>query len=505
MTFSIYTGTVTQASVLNIIGATCVDLSEVLNKLPDNVNKEINPEDIRDSVLTAYSTVAFKETVASNSNISYIGIDNGNTDYVNKDVKSKIFIGKRAYSGTYSYSPSYDILTSDILTSDSDIILYNTKIDTVSNNKTQIKILSGTNSSLYTTSPYIQSQVVLNGTYSTLSLDLVNMSPYGDTASVMSFNSEYGTVSVNDIVFPSISDSLTSVTDGKLLQWYNGSLVWGDLTFSATDYVGVTGSQLDIFGSSVNVNDYSLEFTDSSPCPIEFGDIKMGETFNSVSIAEMLRRLIYDYLPPLCSLEILPPYNTGCVEVGSAPSVKLQYSITKRSLPTNTAILSYMIPSNYSPITDLGSKTITGSASGVVITPVTSATTSFSILVSDGTQSATAVCNLVGVYPYFYGFSSLSTITTTGLLSLTKVVETVSDKYLDIYGSGNLYFIYDSDYPDISNIYDEVGNTISASFSLSTAVLSSPTGLWASKEFKVYQWNGVSQIGPPSVSYHFQY
>ena len=95
----------------------------------------------------------------------------------------------------------------------------------------------------------------------------------------------------------------------------------------------------------------------------------------------MLRRIVYPYLPPTCNLSIQPPYSSGYVEVGSAPSVKLDYQITKRSLPTTTTIFSYMIPSSYPAITNSGQTVISGSVSGVIITPVTSATTSFTITV----------------------------------------------------------------------------------------------------------------------------
>lgn len=502
MTFSIYIGTSTEASNYDIIGATAADFTTVMDILHDNIDKEINPKDIRDAVLTAWSSSAFKPTVASHSTISYIGIDNANTDQLNKDVKSKIYIGKRYYTGTNS---NHDVMTSDLLNSDADIFFYNTKKDTVSNNKTRIGILAGTSSSLFTNSPYIQSQVITVGTYSSLSLDIVNPTLVGGTATVISLISSYGEVSVNNIPFPTPQQSGLSASDGRVLSWDSGKLGWSDITFNATNYIGVTGSPINISGTPVNVNGYPFEFTESLPCPIEIGDIKFGETFNSVSIVEMLRRIAYPYLPPLCTLSILPPYSSGYVEIGTSPQVKLAYTINKRSLPTLTTVLSYMIPSSYPAILNPGQVTISGSASGVAVTPITSVTSSFAITVTDGTQSNSANATLKGVYPYFYGFSSLSIMTTAGLASLTKTIEPETDKSIDVFGSGNLYFIYDNDYPVLSGIYDENNNIISSSFSTSLLTLSSPTGLWASKQFRVYQWDGVPLIGPPSVTYQFKY
>jgi hypothetical protein len=512
-TYSINTGTSTQTMTYDIIGATAIDLSPVLNILKDNTDKEINPKDIRDAILTSFSNSAFKQTLASQSTISYIGVDNLNPDYTSKDVKSKVFFGKRAFSGTYSYSHTHDLMTSGLLNSNVDVFLYNTKRDTVSNSRTRIAILSGTNSSLYTNSPYLQSQVITTGTNSSLSLDIINPTLTGGTFSVINFNSDFGTVSINNITFPRPQESygfvpgLTAASDGRVLKWNNGVLGWDDILLPDSNYIGATGTPTNIYGSTINVNGYPFEFTDTDQCTFAIGDIQLGETFNSVSIVEMLRRMVYDYLPPTCSLSILPPYSSGYVEVGSTPLIKLAYTINKRSLPTQTSIFSYMIPSTYPAITNDGQVTISGSVSGVVITPITSATTSFTLTVSDGTQSNSAVTTVTGIYPYFYGFSSLSTMTTAGLASLTKLVESKGDKNVDVTGSGNFYFIYDSSYPVLSAIYNELGNTISsASFSSPTILtLSSPTGLWASKQFRVYQYNGVPQIGPPSVNYQFKY
>lgn len=511
-TYSINTGTSTETMTYNIIGATAIDLSPVLDILKDNSNKEINPKDIRDAVLTSFSNSAFKQTLASQSTISYIGVDTVNPNYLNKDVKKKVYFGKRAFSQLNSYSYTDDIMTSSLLNSDTDIFLYNTKKDTVSNNRTKIAILAGTNSSLYTNSPYLQSQIITVGTYSSLSLDIVNPTLTGVTYTVINFNSDSGTVSFNNIAFPSPQSSyglipgLTAAGNDRVLKWNNGILGWDDILLPDTSYIGVTGSAINIYGSPVNVNGYPLEFTDSRQCTVAIGDIQLGETFNSVSIVEMLRRMVYDYLPPTCSLSVLPPYSSGYVEVGSTPLIKLGYTINKKSLPTQTSIFSYMIPSSYPPITTNGQVSVSGTVNGVVITPISSATTSFTITVNDGTQSNSSSTTVTGIYPYFYGFSSLTTMTTAGLVALTKLVEPQGIKNIDVIGNGNLYFIYDSNYPLLSAIYNEFGNTISGSFSSPTILtLSSPTGLWASKQFRVYQYNGVPQIGPPSINYQFKY
>ncbi len=506
MTFSINIGSSTEAYNYNLIGLTSSNLSDLLFVLKDNDAKEISPKDIRDTILTLYSSSVFKETTSTYSATSYIGIDTLNPTASNNDYKNKVLIGKRSFSGTYSYNDSQDIMSSSLLNSDVDIFLYNTKLDSVSNSRTRVAILSGTNSSLFISAPYFQSQVVQGQDFS---FDIINPSVLSGTSTSINIQSDTGTVSINDIIFPTIIESVnyhgSTPSNGKVLSWNNGKLEWSDLIFSGTNFIGNTGSSTNIVGSPVSVNGYSLELTDSRYCPISIGDVAIGTTFSNYPISELLRRMVYPYLPPFCSISVLPPFSTGYVEVGTSPIIQLSFIIEKRTLPTNTASLLNMIPSSYVPITNPSYTTVTGVSNGVLITPVMSTTTNFEVSVSDGTQTSTASTSITGIYPYFYGFSNLPFMTTAGLSTLTKIVEPQSNKDIDITGIGNLYFIYDSDYPVLSNVFDEVGNTISNSFTSSILTLSSPTGLWASKQFRVYQYNGTPQIGPPSVTYRFEY
>ena len=500
-TFSLNIGLSTEATTYNLIGATAVDLSQVLTVLEDNTSKQINPKDLRDVFLTTAANSIFTQTKVLTD--SYIGIDT--SDPLNGDLKNKIFFGKRSFSGTSSYSPYHDIMSTSLLNSDVDIFLYNTKRDSISNGRTKVSILSGTKSSLYSAAPYLQAQII--SSTSSLSFDIINPS---NTGGNINLTSDYGSVSVNNIVFPTISDSanltpgLTGAFDGKILVWNNGNYVWDDITLPSMSSIGVTGSPININGGPINVNGYPIEFTDSRPCTVSIGDIQMGETFSLVEMSEMLRRIVYSYLPPISSVSVLPPYSSGYVEVGTSPLIKLNYIITKRTYPTNITSLSNMVPSSYPPISTTGTTVVSGTASGIVISPVSNTTTYFAATVGDGTQSNTSTASISGIYPYFYGFSALSTMNTAGLSGLTKLVEPLGDKTIDITGSGNLYFIYDSNYPDLYEVIDNIFTSIT--FSIPTlTILSSPSGLWASKQFKVYKWTGIPQVGPPSVNYQFKY
>ena len=72
------------------------DINSVLLDLPDNTQKMISPKDVRDAFLTSWSSSAFKQTIG-NAGIEYIGIDSGNPS--DRDIKQKIYIGKRNYAG----------------------------------------------------------------------------------------------------------------------------------------------------------------------------------------------------------------------------------------------------------------------------------------------------------------------------------------------------------------------------------------------------------------------
>jgi hypothetical protein len=495
-TYSINTGTKTESIRYPLVSFSDVDF--ILDKLIDNEVKLINPWDLRDTILSLHSSSGFKVTVATPSNREYIGLDN--IDPSDRDVKKTIYIGKRAYSGTYSYSNTHDILsTFSFSSSDVDVYFFNTKRDTLSQNITKISILAGTALSLFSQSPYIKTQLLSSTT--SVSFDFINTSPSGN----IYIDSTSGTVSINNINFPTKDISAASASNGQTFFWQDGQLIWDDITYGNINSIGITGSELKIFGSPVNVNGYSLEFDDSRWMPLKFNDLIPGTNFSSESITDVVKKLIYVYLKPLCSVSILPPYDKGYAEVGSSPVPQIQFTITKRTLPTSTTTLSGMLPSTYPPITTLAQSTQTGISTGILITPILPVVTTYSVIVSDGTQSSTASTSIQGVYPYFYGFSSLSSMTTIGLSSLTKIIEGKSNKTIPVIGSGNFYFIYDYNYGTLSNIYDWLGNTMSASFSRTNLVLSSPTGLWAAKQFYVYKWSNVSQIGPPSYNFLFKH
>jgi hypothetical protein len=528
-TFSLNIGLITEASSspLHIQN----NFDDILLLLKDNDTKLIDPKDLRDAVLSIYSSIPFKQTstqsiFVTDNNRSYIGLDA--VDPTDRDIKRKIFIGKRANSGTFSYNGSYDIMNSTLLSNDIDIFLYNTKLDTIDNTITRVSILSGKNNGLYSISPFIQSQLVsgvfvpstptsgsgVNGglgggllqdlanlTTESLTLDFVTK--VGQVNFTNGYDYSSGSFSINYLPWPSIEYSNTSASDSTTLVWRgttsSGYLSWEQLTLTSMNTIGTSGQILSIFGTPVNVNGYSLELNDSRYMPISLGGIPMGTTFDNVPIVDVLRRILYPYLGPLCSITIDSNYS----EVGVPIDPVLTYIIRKRTNPTLPINLVNMNPGSLLPITSPIPTLVTGTALGIIPNSLTSTEVIFSVIVSDGIRTATASTFIKGIYPYFYGIVSSTTPSTILLNNLSKKIEYLGEKIVSVSGAGDFYFMFDSDYPDLVQVIDDVGNDVTSRFGTPTIqTRQDPVGYWTSKTYKVYKWTMSTPI-PTPVNYKF--
>lgn len=460
------------------------------NSLIDNVSKSLQPKNLRDSILSLWDLPTFKLTTASGSNIKYIGIDSG-TSSSNVEVKKKILFGKRDYKNIETIK--------DLLLTDTDIFFYNTKDDNDLQYKTKLTLLSGDSPNLY--QPSITSKYV-QGKTASLYLDILNQDDihilsrsYDIKNNTITTDNNLGsTVSVNNIIFPSYGTNSTSNIDGKYLMLKNGVMTW---TNSATSslFLGVTGSELNIYSDTSTLNGFPLDFTDPRMTPYDLGGIVMGSTFSKDSLSEVLNRIIYNNTPPKSYLSM----NGGVYhEVGTSPDINFNYKIQKFNNPLLPTRLVNMIPSQLAPISNDESITINGVAEGVFIKPIVPGTFTFSIKVEDIYGGSNTVSKSIkGVYPYYYGFSTYSVPDIFELEKFTKIIEDKGNKTIDIFGEGNFFFIYDKDYGPLTN-----NNTLK--FSYSVATFSSPNGFWDSKEFYIYGTYSIS-IDLPSKKYTFNY
>ena len=519
-TYSINIGTEYEASRLP-------DILSVLKNIPDNTHKLISPKDVRDAFLSTWANSPIKQT-STTTGVEYIGIDSGNP--ANRDIKQKIFLGKRNFGGS-------DILNSTLLNNqNNDIYFFNTKSDSDDQSKTRVAILSGTYSSLYTQAPYIES----NSDGSKFNFEFRNPSLSNGSINIYSST---GRVSINGIVFPTIAESSASASNGKVLRYYgtypNGSLRWDNTNVSNVE-IGSPGSPANLYGSTVSVNGYPLEFINNTKVPSKVGGIPIGASFSAGSfdngpgfqnwpIVEVLRNLLYPYVPPSIQLSAI---NTSSLnsfaEVGTTVSVNLNYNMTIYPRKDDEYVSDYYItsyepnpigttlyPKNtpYSGLsfsTQLPGTTFSGtinlnkyrSSVGDVV---------FSFNASDIGVTASSyaygfshsgTASFGYVYPVFYGFTNSvittnSTVFSSGVKTLTKLLKPYpglsSSISFKTKGDGYFYFCFPTAYftTGISKILDPNG------FILYNGSLSSSNFTYSS----VSNINYTSLPGSPTPPY----
>jgi hypothetical protein len=459
VTYSINVGQTTEATRKS-------DIYTVLQDLPDNTSKLISPRDVRDAFLSTWANSAFKITTPSiYSTYEYIGVDSGNPS--NRDIKSKILLGKRMFG-------NLDIMNNSLLnSSQADIFIYNTKSDSVTQSSTRMAILAGTNSLLHLQAPYFESTATGSGT----TLDIVNPSYFDGPINIIS---QQGVVALNGIAFPTFAETSGSASNGRILRYYgvypNGYLRWEDPTFTVSS-IGVPGITTSIYGSPVNINGYSLEFVDTNLVPTPVGDFKSGDTFNSGSfngqdwpLSEVIRKILYPYIEPELNISLVNQLTgTNLAAIGTTPSISFTYSIKTFARNSQEDISDFHFRFGPGPrIIHYGSSfsaTPSTSMSGSFIYSTYSSvrsTQNYSLVVSTVTGSTSslyptgysfsATASLRFILPSFYGFNSSLINNQTTLDAEFSNLSQLAIDYpglsqsvsVSATGSGYLYFMYPS-------------------------------------------------------------
>lgn len=485
-------------------------IQDVLYKLPDNLNKEVSPKDIRDAIYSTFENSVFKLTTISSSTIQYVGIDRD-------DITQKMFFGKKLLSGNEVINSNPLLL--DWNQNDVDIFFFNTKSDSnLSQQATKLSILAGTNSSLYNISPYIRSRTSIGPTLSqVLQFDI------GNNSGNIGVYSNNGNVYINDIGFPTINETSASASNGSILSYDSstGNLYWMVNSF-ATSSVGNPTSSTSILGNPVLLNGYTLEMNDNRPILSQVGSIKLGKTFTSQGIVEVVREMLYSYLPPSCEVSV----NPSVAEKGNlGVSVKISWKIYKRTDPivnsifTSGNVIGFTSPA---PINTPGSSVISSNIPVAgILPPGFSTNYVFSVSDSGGSNgniptTSTDSASITLVYPYFWGVSPIDANNPSQinsiLGSLNKSVTTLSNKEVILSGTGYIYFIYPlasggPTYGLLSSILDENGATVSSyTYSIySGPGLTSPNSYWSNIPYYVYKIGPTTVGFPNPVSWTFNY
>lgn len=496
------------------------DITAVLNQLPDNTAKQITPKDVRDAIYSTWENIIIKPTGITGG-YGYIGLDSTQNGLTH----SKIYFGKRQFLGV-------DIMSSTLLNrtfNDSDFFFFNNRLDTGSQN-TKISILAGTNSTLYTSAPYIESRYVnyvvglTAGSY--LDLNIINNSTdnnqYGGNINIGSTQSGGwlggGYVTINGMTFPKYikPGSTQSVgLDGYVLKYNStGYLTWEPVT-GVIDTI-VSSGTVSITGSPVLINGVDPNFlTSNVPVPVTIGGVLAGTTFSNANIVDVVRSILYPYLPPSISftLNVTPvsgSYPTSgstnvVVEMGNISSFSYTYFITKKTadITSFTSILPTPPPGTPFTYSTSGTQVVSNTLADISIY----GSKSFTITIGDGTSSVASSATLTKVLPFFYGATTsvipASSFNPSFAGSLTKNIKSKSDTSVQLAGNGVcIYFAYPVAHGLLGSILDDNGYNITSSFTYSTITLNSPSGYnWGTttNNYRLYIYTGGG-IGPTATS-----
>jgi len=497
------------------------DISNILNLLPDNTQKIIAPKDLRDAVFSNWENSVFRYT-SNSTGTQYIGI-------ARKEIKDKVLFGKKELSGLSILSDS--IISSN---SDVDIFFYNTKSDINPSQDLKIAFLAGSSQSLHLSPPYLEVTQVVGSTPS-LDLSLTHNQTFGGDFNFIAGSN--GRISLNNLVFPSQTElssmisgpSSSVVGDLYLVRNSSGSVELRTPGSGVSNVLGIPGGSTDIYGSLVNLNGFSLEFTDLNPTIVSLGGIPAGSTFSNVPLVEMIRQLLYPYLGPLTTISFpIDIYERNNI---SSTNVPFTYTLTRRSNDVTSSsisglgISSFVVLSTGPTISNSGflNNSYSGSYtfSSVQVTANTGGVFTFSYNGSDGTTSYTATQSMKFVYPYFSGFYpttptfSSSTIMNDAVSTLSlsggKIVNDYGSQSVGLGGSGYICFFYPYSYGLLSEIYDGSGTLLwqsgsaSTSWTYSTSVsINSPDGYWSSS-YRVFRTTSPVTISLPSQNYQFNF
>jgi|694.fasta_scaffold29185_6 hypothetical protein len=477
----------------------------VIQNLPDNTSKLITPRDVRDAFLTVWASSPIKQTTNS-SGTEYIGIDSGNP--ADRDIKQKIFLGKRSFG-------SQEIITADLLNkSDNvDIFIYNTKTDSASQSITRMAFLAGTESSLYTNAPYIGSE------YNSVSnsLDFVVRNPQLNGG--INLFSDTGYVSINGIKFPKVTDNTTGASNGKILRYVgnypNGYLKW-DSSNVAISQLGAVDKVTKIFGGTVSLNGYELEFVNPDMTSSAVGGVPAGFSFSSTSfnngkwpLSEVIRKILYPKVGPSIVVNV-DNQSTGLpyVELASTASISMNYIMTIYPRNEKEYVSDYVIStqvgssaavksSNYGmSFSGVPGTTFNGSVSNLLAASYSSPTYSNYVFSAADIWtpnqithtswplffSYSATASIQHVYPVYYGFTNSNIVDATSFNNAVKSLNKYVGPYpgmsaslsIEYTGSGYFYFIHQSTTFDtpIYTIQDPNGFIIHDSSLLSQSFLS---------------------------------
>jgi len=536
----------------------------VLNILPDNTAKQISPKDVRDAVYTLWENTILKPTSVSGSTVKYIGVDQYQLTNSQDDsnIYPKMYFGKKQAGGQF-------IMSDELLGTDGDFFFYNMKNNTtVGDYHTTIAILAGTGSFIYNgdiSAPIIKSTVVSDSGYSYINLDITNKSIINvngtESGGDINISSDRGFVSINSFIFPKVSDITSAKNDYVLkYKWIGGNAygVWESAFSQSITEINYPQGPVTITGNPIVLNGY--RFTDSTVVATAIGGIQAGETFTDVDVLDMLRKIIYTYIPPRVSTFF--SYNNTPLTLiesgdnvktfGQLATVRFNYSLTINSTYSLASVVIDSTPgggnSPDGPLPPSGTiGTYTGNVRPLQNTTLNTTTGEYYKIISytfsaTDTRPTTSRSNskLNIVFPYFYGTSAILATTSNAdpndVYNINNILGTspsapsgklnavlvkpiigsptssdnqsvyITTQGLNINNQGYIYFGYPAGFPLLKEIKDnngEIGNTVTSAFTTYSISITSPNRYWNGVPYIFYIKPNITSVPISQYPYKF--
>ena len=219
-------------------------------------------------------------------------------------------------------------------------------------------------------------------------------------------------------------------------------------------------------------NNWSLgsRYNKNIPTYVEHGGIPIGTTFNNKTLQEMFDMILYPYVSPTVSAQVLTPGNGGTYEIGILVSVtKIRVNATIKS--NNLTKIDIVEGSNI-----IATKTDDGVSKGgtfdFVLNIAVRTNKYFTAKVYDDTGAVVSknTGTFTFVHPIYHGsLSTDKTPTQEEIKALTKHIESKGTKTYSFTANNQRFvFAYPKSYGTLSAIYDQNNFNVTSTFTIYT-------------------------------------
>lgn len=218
-------------------------------------------------------------------------------------------------------------------------------------------------------------------------------------------------------------------------------------------------------------NNWSLgsRYNKNIPTYVEHGGIPIGTTFNNKTLQEMFDMILYPYVSPIVSAQVLTPGNGGTYEIGTLVSVtKIRVNATIKS--NNLTKIDIVEGSNIiATKTDGVSK---GGTFDFVLNIAVRTNKYFTAKVYDDTGAVVSknTGTFTFVHPIYHGsLSTDKTPTQEEIKALIKHIESKGTKTYSFTANNQRFvFAYPKSYGTLSAIYDQNNFNVTSTFTIYT-------------------------------------